>query len=344
MLPTVSVCVPNLNTRPYLAERFETIFVQTLQDWELIVYDSYSDDGAWEYIQQLAAREPRMQISQGPREGTPASWNPCIRQARGKYVYIATSDDTMTPDCLEQLVGALERHPECGLAHCCATFIDEHGRAVSEPRTWEDWPAAKYFGDLLHVEHIRPPGHDAVLACALRTPYYSMTQVLIRRELLSQVGLFETQWGSFGDLAWQMRCSLLTATVHVPAYLATWRIHPSQATQNDRHLAAMRDGLYVRMVDSLIAFSRQVRFPGPEGLPCRLRRFFAAEQIQVLYRQLPWWQRLAWLVRRMVADSSSVRCFLRLRCRRRCGCSNVLEREVRAELSRLRIGQPLVPD
>jgi|GEM_PF-4333594 len=32
MLPTVSVCVPNLNTRPYLAERFATIFAQTLQD------------------------------------------------------------------------------------------------------------------------------------------------------------------------------------------------------------------------------------------------------------------------------------------------------------------------
>ena len=72
--PRVSICVPNLGTRPFLPERFETIFNQTFTDWELIVYDSYSDDGSWEYIQELAAREPRMRISQGPREGTPDSW------------------------------------------------------------------------------------------------------------------------------------------------------------------------------------------------------------------------------------------------------------------------------
>ena len=35
MNPKVSICVPNLNTRPFLAERFETIFNQSFQDWEL---------------------------------------------------------------------------------------------------------------------------------------------------------------------------------------------------------------------------------------------------------------------------------------------------------------------
>ncbi len=83
--PKVSICVPNLNTLPFLPERFETIFNQTFQDWELLVYDGYSDDGAWEYIGQLAAREPRMHIWQGPREGTPGSWSPCVRKARGEY-------------------------------------------------------------------------------------------------------------------------------------------------------------------------------------------------------------------------------------------------------------------
>jgi hypothetical protein len=30
--PLVSVCVPNLNTRPYLQERVDTIFAQTLPE------------------------------------------------------------------------------------------------------------------------------------------------------------------------------------------------------------------------------------------------------------------------------------------------------------------------
>jgi hypothetical protein len=42
--------------RPFLPERFDTIFGQASQDGELFVYDSHSDDGSWEYIQGLAAR------------------------------------------------------------------------------------------------------------------------------------------------------------------------------------------------------------------------------------------------------------------------------------------------
>src|SRR5207244_12706918 len=110
-MPKVSICVPNLNTRPYLPERFETVFNQTFQDWELVVCDSYSDDGSWEYIQELAAREPRMRISQTPRKGVYAGFNDCIQLARGAYVYVATSDDTMSPDFLEEMV-------EIGRASC----------------------------------------------------------------------------------------------------------------------------------------------------------------------------------------------------------------------------------
>jgi len=106
MVPKVSICVPNLNTRPFLPERFRTIQEQTLQDWELLIYDSYSEDGAWTYIQDFVAAEPRARCWQGPREGTPGSWSACIREAQGEYVYIATSDDTMAPDCLEKLAAS----------------------------------------------------------------------------------------------------------------------------------------------------------------------------------------------------------------------------------------------
>src|SRR5262249_12761142 len=159
------VCVPNLNTRPFLPERFETIFNQTFQDWELLVYDSYSEDGAWEYIKGLAGREPRMRVWQGPREGTPGSWTPCVRQAQGKYVYIATSDDIMAPDCLEKLVSALERHPECELAHCQLRSIDTSGNDIPNVTRW--WSRESLFacssGDLMNRPHIRWAPSDGVL-------------------------------------------------------------------------------------------------------------------------------------------------------------------------------------
>jgi len=44
-IPWVSVLLPNLNTRPFPEERVATILKQTCSDGELIIVDSYSDDG-----------------------------------------------------------------------------------------------------------------------------------------------------------------------------------------------------------------------------------------------------------------------------------------------------------
>ncbi len=85
----------------------ESIMGQTLTDWELIVCESYSDDGTWEYLQQYAD-DARVKMHRVPRAGLYAGWNECLRRACGEYIYVATADDTMTPDCLEKLAGALE--------------------------------------------------------------------------------------------------------------------------------------------------------------------------------------------------------------------------------------------
>jgi glycosyltransferase involved in cell wall biosynthesis len=55
----ICICLPNLNNRRFLPERLETIFQQTFTDWELVVVDNHSEDGAWEFFQEQAARMPR---------------------------------------------------------------------------------------------------------------------------------------------------------------------------------------------------------------------------------------------------------------------------------------------
>ena len=62
--PRVSICVPNLNALPFVRERFETIFGKLYQTGNCSLYDSPSDDGAWEFMQNLARREGRMRIAQ----------------------------------------------------------------------------------------------------------------------------------------------------------------------------------------------------------------------------------------------------------------------------------------
>lgn len=246
MTPLVSVLLPNLNNRLFLEERIATIRGQSLKDWELIVVDNHSDDGAWELLQHLLGNEKRARLDQEPRKGMYANWNNCIKRASGRYVYIATSDDTMAEDCLERLSAALERSPECGLAHCRLRMIDQTGNPI--PDWWSD---GSMFGrssrGLLDRFHTRRAPFDGLLHLGGESVYVSITQLLIRRSVFDRVGLFSERWGSMGDFNWNMRASLVVNTVHVPGTWATWRIHPGQATVHGQVSSAHR-----RKIDEMI--------------------------------------------------------------------------------------------
>jgi glycosyltransferase involved in cell wall biosynthesis len=270
--PLVSVCLPNRNSRPYLPERIDTIFGQTYQNWELIVSDNFSEDGAWEFFQSVAAQDSRVLIAQ-VRLGMYEGWNDCIRRARGKYVYIATSDDTMAPDCLEKLVAALEQHPECDIAHCNLRVIDSSSREFDH-----GWSTISLFalssGALIDVPHVRVAPFDALLVFSGRTVYWSVTQLLIRRDLFERTGLFESRWGSIGDANWQMRACLVANTVHVASTWAGWRVHPDQATGSINYYSSEHERKTQEMIDHAI---RSMRPLIPKKTFARLQKKWSCE-------------------------------------------------------------------
>lgn len=259
--PRVSICLPNLNTRPYLEERIATIEAQTFSDWELVIFDNHSEDGAWEFFQEVAERLPNVRLSQAPREGLYANWNNCIRAARGEFVYIATSDDTMAPDCLEKMVAALDRNPDCDLAHCPMKVIDSEGNDAFD---W--WVGSSLFarssGEWLHKPHKRIAPFDGLLCLLGDNVYSSVTQLLIRRSLFDKVGLYRADWGSVGDLHWNMKAGLAASAVHVPDTWGGWRMHDSQATASVLFGSQEHD----RKIETMIADA----LDSGDGLPAPL--------------------------------------------------------------------------
>lgn len=280
--PRVSILLPNLNHRAFLDERLATIRAQTLSDWELVVTDSFSDDGAWEILQAAADGDARIKLAQAPRDGVYSNWNRCIARAQGEFVYIATSDDTMSADCLAKLVAALEAHPECGIAQCCLDAIDEDGRVIDN--WWKLVGAAQFLGDRYLRPHVRRAPVDGILHCGMATTlYHSITQLLVRREVFALAGSFPTQWGSAGDFEWGLRAGLLCDVVHVPEFLATWRIHGVQASSTYRCDSAQ----FLKMQRMAEAALDQVgpRLPAADRLPGRMELLFA-------FRHARW--RAAW--------------------------------------------------
>lgn len=230
MKPLVSICMPTLNSEAFLAPRLESIRRQTLTDWELVVVDSQSDDQTLPMIEAFAKQGGTVRIHQGPRDGIYTNINRSIEYAQGEFIYIATSDDTMADDCLEKMAGAMQRYPDCGLAHCGLRMLDAQGNRVEDD--W--WPIrstfAKSAGALLDQTHLRKAPYDGLLHALGETVYISLTQLLIRRSLFDRIGMFRSDWGSISDYYWDMRASLTADTVHVGDTWASWRVHDTQAT------------------------------------------------------------------------------------------------------------------
>ena len=245
--PLISICMPTLNSRRYLNERIESIRAQSCKEWELIVMDSYSQDGTFEVLQDFARGDARVRLYQADRDGIYSNINRCIDLAGGEYVYIATSDDSMSTDCLELMVAALARHPECGLCHCGLSIISSDGSQVTGDGSWESFSSQRFFGDLLLQAHVRYAPHDGVLHLCFMGLYTSLTQLLIRRCVFRTCGRFRTDLGSIADFEWSMKVSLSENTVHIPRKLATWRRHEGQSTQTEGLLKAAAQGKFYQM-------------------------------------------------------------------------------------------------
>ena len=205
----------------------ETLLAQTFTAWELIVCDSYSTDGSWEFFQKFGT-DPRVRLYQVPREGIYAGWNECVRRAQGEYIYMATSDDTAEPQLLETMLSALAKFPEVDIATCNVTPIDVNSRPL---KTNDMLPRPeKIYGDWMQRDHRRHGISEFVAACVGGPVWGSITQTLLRRCLFEKVGLFPAGKPSFADVQWGGRVSLGTDAIHIAKPLATFRIFDDQAT------------------------------------------------------------------------------------------------------------------
>ncbi|SRX75402.1 glycosyltransferase [Aequorivita antarctica] len=228
----ISLILPTYNSIEFLEERVETILNQSIDDWECVVIDGKSTDGTWEYLCNIASKDARFKMFQFSPKGVYNAWNIGVKKSKGNYIYFATSDDSMTPNCLEELHKGFSLAPSCSIAHCCLKIIGENSEKKEE-LDWRKFFAQKYFEDLTNKYHIRKAPLVGILYATHQTIIHSFTQVLIRREVFDKIGYFIEDKGPQADLEWGMRAGLSVDMVHIPLELATWRVHSNQLTLID---------------------------------------------------------------------------------------------------------------
>jgi glycosyltransferase involved in cell wall biosynthesis len=117
-MPAVSVIIPVHNRAGELPQTIKSVLAQTSSDWEIILVDDHSTDGADRVARDYAAIDSRIRAVAlpDPKRGAPAGRNFGFAQSAGEFVIFLDSDDLLLPDAIASRLALLRAKPELDFA------------------------------------------------------------------------------------------------------------------------------------------------------------------------------------------------------------------------------------
>lgn len=106
----VSIIIPCYNCHGFVDRAIESVFRQTLANWELILVDNNSTDDTLELLKKYQETYPDcIRCLSELKPGAPAARNAGLRQAAGDWIQFLDADDELMPDKISnqlEIVGA----------------------------------------------------------------------------------------------------------------------------------------------------------------------------------------------------------------------------------------------
>lgn len=130
--PLISVVMPVLNGRPFLASAAESLLRQTYTNWELVLVDDGSTDCSLE-LASKAVGEKLVSVRHDRSLGVAQSLNDGLEKANGQYIARLDSDDIAEPERLRAQVRELTE-TQSAMTFNWYTYIDRRDRRVPSPR------------------------------------------------------------------------------------------------------------------------------------------------------------------------------------------------------------------
>ena len=124
-MPRVTVMLPTFQSERYLRETLESIFAQTLQDFELLIIDDKSTDGTLDIVHSFD--DTRIKVLPGPQKGLAEALNFGMQQASGEYIARIDADDLMVSERLAKQYAYMDNHPEVAV---CGGWQQYFGRST----------------------------------------------------------------------------------------------------------------------------------------------------------------------------------------------------------------------
>lgn len=173
--PAVSAIVLTYNQARYVPDCLAALVAQTSDDWELVIADDASRDGALEIATTWAHQRgiTPIVVAHEVNAGLCATLNDAVAASSGRYVAIIAADDRWLPDKFATQTAVLDEQPASAVVYSDMAYMDDDG-VVDEERVWRtSGRSGRIFEDFL----------DGTMIGTATT--------LIRRSALDAIGGFD---------------------------------------------------------------------------------------------------------------------------------------------------------
>ena len=207
----LSIIILNFNTVELTRLCLLSIYKSKLGAFEIevIVCDNASSDSTDAMVKKEFPSA--VFIQNGKNVGFAAGNNPGIRKAKGRYVLLLNSDTEVTPDAFAKMITFMDAHPTAGASTCKLLLKDGSMDPACHRGFPTPWVAFTY---LFKLESLFPKSrlfgeyHQGYkdLNTTHTVDCISGAFFLIRREVLTHVGLLDEEYFMYGeDIDWAFR-------------------------------------------------------------------------------------------------------------------------------------------
>ena len=255
--PLATIVIPTFGDLAQLVDMLAEVRAQTWPTLEVIVVD----DGSAPPVEASLGTQggdatPLSVIRHAENQGPIAALYTGLMHARGKYVYLGSTNDPIEPHFIAAGVALLERYPAAGLC-------------FSDSATIEGWSGRRRQFPLYLSRQAVYLAPDEFARRMRSAPFHiSSNTVIFRTTSLRRVGGYRPALALYADWFGIQLTALQEGAVYIPQVLAYSREHPGRYSETRRWSRAERQRLAGLALASVVE-------EYPELVP-RLRQSLAA--------------------------------------------------------------------
>ena len=164
----VSVIIPTYNRKHTLKRAIQSVYMQSLPPFEIIVVDDGSNDGTKEWVKQ---KYPDIKYIYQKNSGVSSARNKGIKIARGDWIALLDSDDEWLPNKLNEQINKIKSNLDVKILHSNEIWI-RNGVRVNQMKKHKKF-GGYIFEKCLDICRISP------------------SSVMLKKEIFDDIGTFD---------------------------------------------------------------------------------------------------------------------------------------------------------